>query len=129
MGVMWTTRNATSSSVARAGLSPTSLTLTFPGSAALFAPAGNVPQYIHRANFTGLNPGTRYYYQVGDGGAVNVSSVLTFTTAVPFNSASSGAGPGPYGNGTRTYPVAAIYGDMGIDVNAHRTLPLLYQVR
>jgi acid phosphatase type 7 len=127
MGVMWSTRTPTVASVVNLGLSASNLNVTFPGTSAVFTDVGNT-QTIHRANMTSLNPGTTYFYTVGDGYG-NTSSTYSFTTAAPSSPSTTGqpGAPGSWGKGTRDYPVVAVYGDMGVDVNAHKTLPLLLE--
>ena len=65
---------------------------------------------------TGLAPGTAYSYTVGSTNG-NVSGSFTFRTQ-------PAAADGEW-DGGRAYPVLAIYGDMGVATNAHKTLPLL----
>jgi hypothetical protein len=88
----------------------------FTGSSVVYSDSNNV-QTIHTTNLTGLEPGVAYNYTVGDEDG-NRSSTSQFSLH-------------PIGSGTwrnnRDYPVMTIYGDMGIAVNAHKSLPLLYQ--
>jgi acid phosphatase type 7 len=88
------------------------LSLTAPAVAAPFTDSNNT-QTIHVATLTGLAPQTRVWYAVGDGTPGNTSAVASFVTAPP-------AGVSPASPFT-----FAIFGDMGIDANAHLTLPYL----
>ena len=117
MSVMWSTREAPPGggaeavATAAAGGPP----LHFAASSRLFSDANN-SQWLHNATMRGLAPGTGYTYTVGAGG--DVSAPRTFATQPP-------AAGGAWGGG-RAYPAVAIYGDMGVATNAHKTLPLLY---
>jgi hypothetical protein len=108
MQAMWSTRNDVNPSVISLGTSPSALTTYFTGTSHVFSDVNNT-QYIHHAIMSGLKAGTLYFYTVGDGNRGNTSQVLNFTTAE--------AEQGPV--------VFGLFGDFGIDVNAHKTLPYL----
>jgi hypothetical protein len=86
MVVQWATGAATATSTVQWGLGPSSLNRTASGNAtsdadfpelseALFGWRGT----LHRATMTGLLPGTRYYYRVGDE-AGGYSAARSFST-------------------------------------------------
>lgn len=108
--VAFSTRLGTEASVVSLGTSPNALTQTYTGEAAKFTDVAN-NQWVHSVTVDGLAPGTTYYYRVGDG-AGNSSEVFSFITQ-----------PQTW---TRP-PVLAIFGDMGIDVNAQQTMKWLYK--
>lgn len=113
MTVAWQTRQEVSSSVAEVGTAAGSYQWSFTGNASFFIAALNNTQWTHIAHITDLpQAGAVYHYRVGDG-AGNWSSDFTFRTQ-PSDPAS-------------WQPSLVIYGDMGVDVNAHKTLPRLYQ--
>lgn len=108
--VGFSTRLGTTASVVSLGTSPGALTQSFTGSSHKFTDVAN-NQWIHTVSVDGLQPGTTYYYSVGDGQG-NSSSVYSFVTQPEV---------------WDRPPVLAIFGDMGVDVNAQKTLPLLYK--
>ena len=119
MSVMWSTRlSPAAAAVVDATLVATGATTRFAATSAVYSSANNT-QTIHRAFMTGLVAGGRYSYVVGDGSAANSSATFSFALQ-------PAAGAGAWGAG-RAYPVLAIYGDMGVAVNSHKTLPLLYE--
>ena len=87
----------------------------FAATSKMFSDSGNV-QFIHNTTMTGLAPGSAYSYTVGATNG-NVSASFAFRTQP--------ATPDGAWDGGRAYPVLAIYGDMGVEVNALKTLPLL----
>jgi len=110
MQVMWSTRQPVAGSQARFGLTPSALTLIANGTMAEFTDVNNT-QYIHHVALSDLLPGTQYYYLVADG-AGNDSAVFHFST---------------YTDDPAYAPTFTIFGDFGVDINAHRSLPLLIE--
>ena len=80
MAATWSTRQPVGAAIVTVGTAPTNLTRAFLGVAA-FTDVNNT-QYLHRVAMTGLDPGTQYWYSVGDG-AGNASAALTFHTWSP----------------------------------------------
>jgi hypothetical protein len=113
MTVMWSTRAAVNKTVVAAGpaAGEPALPLLFTGEQIPFSDVGNV-QTLHRVTMVGLQPGTRYAYQVGDGGD-HVSAEFQFSTQ-------PAAGSG-------WLPTLAIYGDMGVTANGQATMPWLLE--
>ena len=117
MSVMWSTRSdpgAPSEAVVAVAASGAAVA-HFAATSKVFTDSGNT-QSLHNTTMTGLAPGTAYSYTVGSTNG-NVSGSFTFRTQP---AAADGAWVGG-----RAYPVLAIYGDMGVGTNAHKTLPLL----
>lgn len=108
MSFMWSTRSPVTGSYVHLGASSSNLNTSFLGVQTMFSDVNNT-QYLHKVLTSGLQPGTTYYYAVDDG-VGNASTVYHFTTY-------------PAAPAVTTF---AIFGDMGIDGNAHDTLPLLY---
>jgi hypothetical protein len=61
----------------------------YPSSAAGVSYASPGGSYLHTATLTGLTPGTRYYYRVGNGSATGSSGELSFRAALPNGSTDS----------------------------------------
>jgi len=119
MSVVWSTRlSPAAPAVVDATLVATGATTRFAAVSAVYSDSNNI-QTIHKANMTGLVPGGKYTYVVGDGSGANSSATFRFSLH-PV------AGSGGWANG-RDYPILSIYGDMGVATNAHKTLPLLYR--
>ena len=80
IAAMWSTRAAVESSRCTAGPmdSAPKMPLVFDGEQIPFSDSGNV-QTLHRVLMSGLQPGTSYIYQCGDG-LGNLSTVYNFTT-------------------------------------------------
>ena len=116
MAFVWSTRESTRSTTMHLTSLSTGKQSIFTGNSIVYSDSNNV-QTIHTTNLTGLEPGVTYNYNVGDEDG-NRSSTFQFSLH-------------PVGSGTwrgnRDYPVFTIYGDMGVAVNAHKSLPLLYQ--
>lgn len=82
MGVSWVTLKGEQSAV-RYGKDPENLSMLNDGTVLTYTKAGWVG-VIHRAVMTGLEPATRYYYQVGaDDGGSGWSEVHSFVTYTP----------------------------------------------
>lgn len=105
-------RLAVGGAVVQVGASADSLNSTFTGSETEFTDVGNT-QFLHRALMTNLSPGTRHYYRVGSGAASEWSAVFAFSTQTVRAGAPT--------DGRQS--VLAVFGDLGIDVNAQKTLP------
>ena len=116
MSFMWSTRMPTRSSTVLVTSVETGKNSSFVGTSFVYNDSNNI-QTIHTTNLTGLEPGGHYTYTVGDEDG-NRSSILTFNLH-PVN--------GSFWGNKRDYPVITIYGDMGVAINAHKSLPLLYQ--
>ena len=117
MSVMWSTRQSpAAASVVDATLVATGATTRFAATSVVYSDSNNT-QTIHRAFMTGLEAGGHYTYVVGDGSAANSSATFSFSLH-PVAGGTWAAG--------RSHPVLTIYGDMGVAVNSHKTLPLLY---
>ena len=117
MSVMWSTRRTPdAAAVVDATLVATGATTRFAATSVVYSDSNNT-QTIHTAFMTGLAAGGRYTYVVSDGSAGNSSATFSFALH-PVDGGAWGAG--------RSHPVLTIYGDMGVAVNSHKTLPLLY---
>jgi len=117
MSVMWSTRQTpAAAAVVDATLVATGETTRFAATSVVYSDSNNT-QTIHTAFMTGLAAGGHYTYVVGDGSAGNSSATFSFALH-PVDGGAWGAG--------RSHPVLTIYGDMGVAVNSHKTLPLLY---
>lgn len=116
MRVVWSTREnpGVASEVVATSVATGKVT-HFPADSRLFSDSNNV-QFTHNATLSGLEPGGAYSYTVGFAGNISATHRFTLQPVSPT---------GPWGAG-RSYPVVAIYGDMGVAANAHKTLPLLY---
>lgn len=80
MGVSWVSLNQPAS-VVEYGLSSTELNAKVDGTITTYKAASWVGN-IHRAVMTKLEPGTKYYYRVGDGN-LRWSKIFSFQTMVP----------------------------------------------
>lgn len=115
MSVMWSTRDAVDGAEAVATSVATGTVTRFAASSRVYADSNNT-QFLHNATMFGLEAGGAYTYVLTSASG-SASDIHRFTLQ-PV------AATGPWGAG-RDYPVLAIYGDMGVAVNAHKTLPLL----
>ena len=115
MSFIWSTRQPVEGATITATSAATGAVARAPAAPRVFTDSNNT-QYIYNATLTGLEPGASYSYVVGN--ASELSPARSFSLA-PISPA------GPWGAG-RDYPVLAIYGDLGVDANAKKTLPLLY---